>query len=368
MGGGGSGSSHNAGTIPVLSIPFEEKAASSKVTVKRHIELVEAFEQAFPEHERNNFPLMATRLRKIYYGLDGWDENLIVAATKIPRPFKTDQVEVSRFSLSLPDVPDWVDVVRKCYTIQDNGITHKVSGARCSCGATRIYHAQEVQLADGKDCDLGHVYAGLDAINNPNAVTLRIAGLPVDDFPIRICRNCDATTWVGDLGSVLAEWFFKQFHPDRGSSSPLSIKEANAVIHELAPGCDMLGNIDAFVIFDSYLKVCRPVGPKVSEVLRQYYLQNNEYRSHRYSIFAKTIGLQWDRSKKDFSNTDAWMNYYEDEIKNAAAMYTWVNIEGGFFGLSEAIGITIGISQAPSVRVISTNFLRELRNRIKSEK
>lgn len=330
------------------TVPFEERAdATCTVTLQRFIELVEAEEARYPANEQTNTRLMITRLRKIFYGKEGWDEHLISGAAHVPRPYQTREEERDRFDVPIPFAPD-VTVTARDYTVTDP-----------TTGATpEIARSQEVRLPDGNCIDMGHVFAGLDAINYPQMV----------DGPgtVNITSNVDAVTWVGDLGSVQAEI---QFEFIRGGSTGLTSAEWQAIIDEYAPGRDMLGNIDAYVIGGAFSVGAQVGGKKVSEILREYYLgavstTGGTARAHRYTNFAAAIGLTgWNGSS--FSNESSWLDSYADEVNDAAALYVGANTRGWWN--PARYGAALGMAGNANSRYILERFLAELRLRRATE-
>ena len=327
---------------------------SGAMSIERFIELLEDFENnRHADTERTDTRYMITRIRKIFYGKDSWDEHLIPRARLVDRPYVTGEVENSRFALALPWLPDLIDVVRKRYEVRDSAFREP-----------EIYRGRELRLQNRLYCDIGHVFAGLDALNHPGNVGLA----PVN---ITITRNVDAVTWIGDLGSVLAEWKFKRFHPNRGNASPLSITEAQAIIDEYAPHQDMLGNIDAYAIQSEFNitgrrpPTMRPPsaswrGHKVSEILKAYYLRDNPARQHRYSRFARAIGLTgWNGTQ--FSNESARINYYIDEVQNAAALYVGANTAETWYGFIPRRSFALGIAYNQGAEILLRAFFRELK-------
>lgn len=176
---------------------------------------------------------------------------------------------------------------------------------------------------------------------------------------VNVDKNVDATTWVGDLGSVLAEVQFKILTKKKG---PVTAAEVNAIIHEYASPQDMLGNIDAYVIKTKYDTSKASQGMKVSEVLRRYYLTDPGHtREHRYSIFAEQIGLKgWDGS--GFANESGWIRYYADQVNDAAALYVGANTRGG-----SRYPAAIGMAGNEGVTALVKRFLNRLKVRIRSE-
>ena len=182
---------------------------------------------------------------------------------------------------------------------------------------------------------------------------------------VNITSNVDAVTWVGDLGSVQAEL---QFAAVRGGTRPTPT-QWQTIINEYAPGRDMLGNIDAYVIGGTYSVGARAGGKKVSEILREYYLgargtTGGDARAHRYSTFATAIGLTgWNGS--NFSNESSWLDSYQDEVNDAAALYVGANTRGWWN--PTRYGFIVGMANNSNSRLILRLFLTELKQRIAAE-
>ena len=224
-----------------------------------------------------------------------------------------------------------------------------------------IFRQQEVKLADGSYLDIGHVFAGLDAFNHPGRVGL--LGITVDS-------NVDNSTWVGDLGSVLAEVTFRM----RRQNGSINDSQRQEVINKNAPAQDMLGNIDAYVIkrmFDLDSQ------KKVSEILREYYLGEyylglskaaSDACKYRFTYFSQGIGLALQkRNPVTFSNEAAWIQKYVDQVNDSAAQYTALNTKTITAGVVSKLGYTFGISFNRGAQTLIDLFLTTLKQRISAE-
>jgi hypothetical protein len=329
--------------------PIVEKAPASAISIRDFIALIEVEERKYPPEEQTNTKLMITRLRKIFYDREGWDNYLIEGAKDIESPYTTEHQEKERFTLEIPFLFNDFDVVRQEHNVKDSqGNTPDIASN------------QEISLEDGSYIDLGHVFAGLDALNYPQSVQAPgLSSIGIDD-------NVDAVTWVGDLGSVLAEIQFQWIRNDKQISS----KERQAIINEYASPQDMLGNIDAYVIDQQFDIDETSGGRKVSEILREYYLngstdQGTPSRDRRYSIFAQAVGLNnWDGT--NFSNESEWIDSYTDQVNDAAALYVGANSEG-ILGLPGRFGFVLGMSMNAGARTLVEIFLNALKQRIALE-
>lgn len=336
-----------------IGLELQRPAPKDVISIRRFIELVEKEEARYPPEVRRNTKLMITRLRKIFYGKKSWDEYLIEGAANIASPYDTNSVEKLRFTIPLDLSPD-LDVMRTEYSVTD-----PTTGF-----SPMIARNQEIRLVNGSYIDIGHVFAGLDAVNfkqsvGPNSnLGLKIHNRIASD-EIEVHNNLDAVTWVGDLGSVLAEVQFKGITKKQG---PLTTAEINAIIREYASPQDMLGNIDAYVIKTKYDIRKASQGMKVSEILRRYYLTDPAHaREHRYSIFAEQAGLKgWNGSV--FTNENKWIQHYADQVNDAAALYVGANTEG-----IAKYRVALKMASNKGAVTLVKLFLTALKTRIRSE-
>jgi len=287
--------------------PIVGEASEKSRRIEDFIQLIEEEEAKAPPEEQTNTKLMITRCRKLFYGTEGWDKHLIPGAAGVKPLYRVQEVEKTRRTIEVPYLPNMMTYVEKEPRLQ--GAPGQLTEPR---------KIQEVRLPDGTIIDLGHVFAGLDALNFPAEV----------DGPgtVNISKNVDAVTWLGDLGSVLAEAVLKAVESDR----VITASEYQAIINEYASPQDMLGNIDSYVIGNAF-DIRSEKGLKVSQMLRQYYLGEHAARARRFSKFAELVGLGT-CSSGSFSNEDAWIESYIDEVNDAAALYLGAQTEAPWYG------------------------------------
>jgi len=332
--------------VQQLATPIVGAAPATAITIRAFIDLVRGEEARWPVAEQTQTALMITRIRKIFYGTEGWDTHLIPGAAATPSGYNISEEETGRENLSL-DGPD-ADIVRKRQVTTD-GAGHTPA----------IASQQEVKLEDGTFCDVGHVFAGLDAANHPSAVSAPLGIATVSS-------NLAATTWVGDLGSVAGEVMFDGFN---SGSMAVPGATAQAEVDEYAPPQDLLGNIDAYVMADQY-DTSDSAGVKVSDLLARYYLgaaasSDGRARLHRYSRYAGLVGLTgWSGSA--FSNEAAWLDTWAPQVGAAAALYIGANT-AGFFAMPGRLGTIVGIQNAPIVRQVLRAYLADLKARVAAE-
>ena len=95
-----------------------------------------------------------------------------------------------------------------------------------------------------------------------------------------------------------------------------------------APGSDMLGNIDGFVIGHCY-NIKSASGKRVTDILSEYYNGSPGKKQPdklRFQIFCKLIGLG-EFDGQNFSNETEWIRLYKKQLRNATAFTTFSNTE-----------------------------------------
>jgi hypothetical protein len=354
----------------ILKMPFLEPAPAGTASIKDFIEALRAFEKKFPGEE-TNLPLMVTRLRKIFYGVDSWDKILIPKSKSIKRPYETEEVVTSENKLYSDSSGIWVSVKR--YDILDGSTWHPVSD-NCTCGRREIYHLQEIEQG-GHVLDIGHVFAGLDALFNPDKVynwASYLAGITLES-------NAEAVTWIGDLASVLGEWYFaaNEYSESRPGNLPrsVSLKDGQDILTRMAPARDMLGNVDAFILYDNFfrqaMKVCTVKPILVSDLLEEYYLKPNEILKKRFTLFTKRMKLTYSPGKSAFNEENEWHDFYDQQTANCYAMYYAANTDNSLLiipqsGLRRMIALKMS-GELSRAYTINDVMIRELRNLVKAE-
>ena len=329
-----------------LATPISAAAPRSAITIRAFIDLVRGEEARWPPAEQTQTALMITRIRKIFYGTAGWDSHLIPGAAGIGSGYEISEEETGRENLSLPGFD--ADIVRRRQVTRDG-----------AGGTPAIASQQEVRLEDGTFCDVGHVFAGLDAANHPSAVSAPV-GLAT------VSSNLAATTWVGDLGSVVAEAAFAGLN---AGNMAIPNATTQAKVDEFAPAQDLLGNIDAYVMDDQY-DTTNAAGRRVSDLLSAYYLgaastPDGQARIHRYSRYARLVGLTgWTGSA--FGNEAAWLDTWSPQVGAAAALYIGANTDG-IMALPGRGGAVLGIQSAPMVRHVTSTYLNALKAQVAAE-
>ena len=332
------------------AVPLRGSAASAPegTSIDAFLRVIRAEEDRLPQHERLDTRLMISRLRKLFYGGRGWDEHLIPGAVEVTPlyPFEMADPVRREFEARGPNVLDFVD--RRA----------RLLGAPPELA--RPGDLQEVGMPDGELVDVGHVLAGLDAINHPAEVA------PLGLF--EMASNVDAATWAGDLGSVVAEALFQEARLGR----VLTDTEVQAQIDLCAPPQDMLGNVDAYAIGAAY-DISQRAGRRVSDILLDYYgspATAGTARSRRFTTFAREVGLG--RLEGDaFAAQPAWRARYEREIGHAAALYVGAISELAAWSLPYAVGAKLGLMKTtrddPLRHTLLERFVASLRSEVARE-
>lgn len=154
--------------------------------------------------------------------------------------------------------------------------------------------ANQVLELSGVEVDVGHLFTGLDARNHP--ARLALAG-----GVIKLRSNQEQATFVGDLGSVAAEYI----HSFPGSFYDLGRKRDDAFLarkfDEFCSATDMAGNMDSYLLDLSLAK-------DLAGALDNYYAQGPGMSLQRNRLFAPIARG---------TTRDAW----REEIFNSALGY-----------------------------------------------
>lgn len=233
----------------------------------------------------------------------------------------------------------------------------------------KIYLNQEVVLEKGSHkgifIDIAHVLCGLDAFNHQHSVYYSDPkwNIPAASF-IGLDKNVDAVTWIGDLGSALAEAQVKYLNKERD----LFDSEIQRVIDEFSSPQDMLGTIDTYGILQRFeTEVQSNNGMKVSEILHAYYLGNAmDFQDHRYVNFSVAIGAVISPSRK-IQNWDYLKKYWTDQINDSAALYILALAEKKAYNIDTILYFAGLISMNNFATVLAESFLTSLETAMASE-
>lgn len=331
-------------------------------------------EEDYYEGQQHQTRLMITRLRKIFYDQWGWNSELIRGSASVESRYQVDIVPVSE-TLQRPQgqtrqVRRYVDndyqPKRRVVTYRAND---RVYGNTRVGQIPEIYQNdhQEVLLPEGFYCDIAHVLAGLDAANHrqivsplPNFLTFLVQLVPHVD------SNVDIVTWLGDIASSSGDFLFAYLKAQR---QPLSLAEEQNFINVDAPGSDMLGDIDPYVIARHYA-VSVDEGQRPSEIFADYYNPDQpgaRYRQHRFSTFCHEIGLRgWDGVR--FSNEQEWLRDYRRQLRDNVSFQVFSLTEEKLKSIWLSLAIWFnGYQSVLKLDLLLQIFLNTLKELIKSE-
>jgi hypothetical protein len=306
---------------PLLSSePEYGHAREDVLSLEKFLSLLREEENYF-EGGQENIKLSITRLRKIFYDKWGWNTQLIRKAALIKGRYEVKIVPcltTGGNSIQLKQVRKYKN---NTYRPKCRQVTYRaddrVYGSSKVNQVPEIYcrdHA-DVLLPEGYHCDMGHVLAGLDALNNRQPVS------PLPDWLFFLHRyfpyadsNADVATWLGDIATSAMDFVFAFLANNR---RPLAESKEQHLINVNASASDMLGDIDAYVIYYFY-NTGSFRGRRLTEILQEYYGEapGQRFRQQRFPIFAKFIGLGAFNGSA-FTNEKKWIEEYTSQLRNS---------------------------------------------------
>ncbi len=292
-------------------------------------------EEDYFDGQQQKTKLIITRLRKIFYDKWGWNSQLIRGAAHIRCRYK---VRIITAPEQRPVKPlkryKHAEVQTATYRLVTYRKNDRVYGDTRAGQVPEIYQKnhQEVLLPDGTFCDLAHVLAGLDAMNHKQVVSPLPVWLSFLDrlFP-HVDSNIDIVTWLGDIASSSADFLLDYLRHGR---QPLTAGKEQQYIDADAPGSDMLGDIDAYVIGHAY-NISTNKGERITDILKNYYLDNeqeNPPRKRRFSMYCEAIGLR-DWNGERFVTERQWLAYYSKQLRDNTSFQVYSLNQNGLSSL-----------------------------------
>jgi hypothetical protein len=176
-------------------------------------------------------------------------------------------------------------------------------------GAVQYLHDHQDLEINHTIVDVGHLFAGLDAGQHPTSVSL--AG-----GAINLRSNKEASTFIGDLGTVAAEYIHNSpasfYDTARTRSRLLESYYDGAQGQASAP--DMRGNADAYSMAIDSSKT-------LTENLRDYYAAPHASSQRRFSRFATSIGLGSLSGGRFSGDTPSLRTSLQEQVFNGALAY-----------------------------------------------
>ena len=298
----------------LVTEPKQGHRKEDVLTLERFIELLKEEEDYWPG-EQNNTCLMISHLRKIFYDKWGWDEHLIRKAAKIENRYLVEIVDEHQ-----PGVTQELRYYKNhAYSPKGRKVTYRstdrVYGSSRAGKIPFIYqnYHQEVILPSGFYTNIAHLLAGVDAFNYRDLVGLFPDFLNFLKLGPHVDFNGDIVTWLGDIASSSADFFFAYLRDKR---APIGNKQKQEYIDIDAWGSKMLGDLDAFVIA-KHFDISSQNGKRFTEILEEYYLGAKEepVRNYRFQLYCKAVNLKgWNGSS--FENEDDWIKYYHNQLRD----------------------------------------------------
>ena len=248
-----------------------------------------------------------TLLRKIYYDSPSFDKFLIKTSKKSNvKTRSTKQVIRENYIRSVPTGSGLRFHLDDLISVPSDE-----SGTISVLRKDPVW-SQEIALDSNSVIDIGHVLCGMDAANYPSSVRF--------PFPLRFIKidsNADAITWIGDLGSVVSEYYYHQ----KVQGAKLSDDQLQLLIDEYASAADNLGNVHSKILSERRTQMKEKL--PYSDLIENFYLEqdypSDSLRKSSFLYFAKAIGLEWNGTA--FKNVEVMKRKYSKEVGNAAAMY-----------------------------------------------
>ncbi len=263
--------------------------------------------------EQHDTKLIITRLRKIFYDRWGWNKELIRGAANVE----------GRYIVEIVDDPTEHSKPLRRYHKNEYVPKHRVITYHPDdrvYGDSRVGQTppiykndhEDVRLPSGYHCDVAHILAGLDAFNHPQVVSPLPGFLSFLYFLVpHVDSNMDIVTWLGDIASSSGDFLFDYLNQNK---KPLSEEQEQTIINRDAPGSDMLGDIDPYVIA-KYYDVGSRNGMRMTEILSDYYYREDSPRSHRIREFCDRIGLK-SFNGRVFADEEAWLRQYRRQLRD----------------------------------------------------
>jgi hypothetical protein len=305
----------------IFSTSPESGHSGSYLEFEIFIELLIQEEEYFP-NDLYDIKTMISRIRKIYYDKFGWDTYLIRNAANILGRYNVKIVDCGNlfnFQSKILNKVNWyVDGIKnpKCRLVSyksDDLVFPERAGE-----VPEIYKNdhQDVKMKHGFFCDIGHLFAGLDAKNNLQSVS------PFQfRNPITVDSNADVCTWLGDIATYCAELLYFKLN-----DVTVTHEMKQKTLLECASASDMHGNLDSYVMH-SFIMNRMNNQIRISDLLKEYY---SDYDSKKMVVeFCRLIGLgNLVESTGEFINEKQWIKYYVNQLRITSAFMVYSTTSG----------------------------------------
>lgn len=328
---------------------YSSQKTESQLKIDSFLILLRNEEMNFPLEEQLDIKKMTTRIRKIYYGSPNYDKYLIKGVSDIPSPYQSDDIILNTSKR------EFNNAIGLNIKVSDTIFAPRDSNGAVPKLRINLFNTQEVQITDNQTVDIGHVLCGIDAAFHPHAITPpKVLGINLTR--IKIDSNQGAVTWIGDLGSIVAEVYFAQ----KSLKRKLNCEEEQKIWNEYSSAADNLGNIDSYILCQLFKE--NQTG-FLSKRLNDFYNAPNSQVNNRYLFFVKAIGLEWDG--KQFLNRKKMVKYYTDQVNDAAAFYFAITAKNeGKWNLIKALPSIFRISHHKYAKTVVESFFDAIQNEL----
>ncbi len=234
-------------SLPQLGRQACDLISGAAANLDQYIFLVSCMESRLGLATPANARTALSVLRQIYYGSEDW---------------------------SLNPNPVWDKVITSTPWSPDAN-----PGPRL--GATLMKALRDSYKVEG--IDVGHLFAGLDAMLDPQDVTVVLTTIPNEAW----------ATWAGDVGSAAAEWVFKSAY-----TSPGTQPSQAEYFTRFASDEDLRGDIEGFAIRAGF----NPGGTPSSRLMQTLRLSGTLSESLRqyYRLTSSALGRNRSRATREF--------------------------------------------------------------------
>lgn len=178
-----------------------------------------------------------------------------------------------------------------------------------AASAVAYLRSHAVQTINGVQVDMGHLLAGADARRHPAAITLP---------GVTMRSNVQATTYTGDLGSVVVEYLYGSAQSFRDTAMDRQPALLRTKYDAFASDPDVAGDADANAIALDPAKT-------LAQNLQDYYVGATSPARRRWKNFAAAIGLGTFASGSFTGDNAAWRSALQGEVMAAALAYAAAN-------------------------------------------
>lgn len=328
------------GQKPQFSFYTAQKV-DNQINIDSFLVLLRSEEMNYPLEEQLDTKKMITRFRKVYYGSPNYDKYLIKGVSDIHNAYQITNFTLNDRKKSIKEKLDYNEAISMD------------SASSIEKFIPDLREIRVIQIAENQIVDIGHVFCGIDAAFHPHSISPpKILGLNLTR--IKVNNNQDAVTWVGDLGSIVAEVYLAK----KPLKRQLGLDEEQKIWNNYSSAADNLGNIDSYLL----AQIIKNKGYGfVSSFLAEYYKSNK--KKERFTEFSKAIGLEW--NGKEFKNRKKMIAFYADQVNDSAALYFAIAAKNeGKWNLIKSLPSIFRISHHKYAKIVVESFFDALQREL----